>query len=85
MEQWRWIEISNYIMAYSVIGKVKVDPVEVFFGSLCVCSDSPGWERLSSHSFLSLFFSLFLSFYFFCFIFGFDVVYTLWQRTEIPF
>lgn len=36
MEQRRWIEISNRIMACSVAGKDKVGPAEVFFGSLCV-------------------------------------------------
>lgn len=55
MEQWRWIEISNHIMAYSVIGKVKVDTAEVFFGSLCVFRLTRGEvERASSLPFLSL-------------------------------
>lgn len=78
MEQWRWIEISNYIMAYSVIGKVKVDTAEVFFGSLCVFRlTRRGRGESLPFLFFPFFFSLFLFFYFFCFIFGFDVVYNL--------
>lgn len=69
MEQWRWIEISNHIMAYSVIGKVKVDTAEVFFGSLCVFRLTRGEEeRASFLPFLSFSFSFLCSFSFTSFV-----------------
>lgn len=41
-------------MAYPVIGKVKVGPAGVFFGSLCVQTHKEGEKRASSLPFLSL-------------------------------
>lgn len=64
MEQWRWIEISNHIRAYSVIGKVKVDTAEVFFGSLCVFRLTRRGRGESLFPSFSFFFSFLCSFSF---------------------